>query len=841
MALAGTSIIGQPPDMPAPQPIPLAQGNAPTSRSRMPRPLEVQIEVYPGSNRWVTLDRVVAREITYAIDGADATASLSLGLDAAHLTKAGSIGRSHLMHAIGVFSPDRRARIVQGFGPLDVRVHFQGYPVMPSIAWSSRDQAFTVSLLSEGQELLRTSPESQIVGRYIRSNLLGEWSVSNPDLALVTALLPIFNAEGKPNRSRDAYDMRVVQPGALYYTHKVHLFTPDGDPDAEPWYYWQALRYLAAMHVSPNVSTRDLLRDTEPFLQVQQPPVEPHPDPFWRRLWQRCDDDAIASTNAEEALHLLCDAAGCHYEIALRQTGTGSQPRVEHYVRILVPPRHSNDQPISPTTLRMGRPRVFTIPRDAPFRDTTDRSDYEIAVSGRALQANLSIDRAAFNSPIVLGGRKHYEVTLLLRRGWFPHQFLDRTLENEPLDGLANYEDGLDGWAKTARSFWGADGTQAGQFDPEYDVLSGGGAVPKSLYHSAHPRHFIQPGYADVGRLWVFPDDHRFVSIDGESLVSDYARYQFPAALYSPYFLDPEGADGEQGEEGPFIGLAYVSSKTGGQVADARGWIPRPRPFLETIARQSGSGGRAPIVEFSYIQSSPGDPITAYNVMERGDWRPYGGSAQLDPLRAALRINDGNLLHDPYLLFDPTNPDGISMLEALIGVVAVPDEANPGTFKFVAVEPFFWVRVTCVVEGDDRLLVKRNTPGASFLRRRATIVDTGSDRFVVRNRRDQNSSLDAMGTDPDREYETRDDRSRFAGFAEAVGDDLVRSTVAGSFEVFYLDESHRIGDVFSGIEGLAIQFESWTTVVSKQFIADPEAGYRTILHLSDLRDAPELS
>ena len=85
-----------------------------------------------------------------------------------------------------------------------------------------------------------------------------------------------------------------------------------------------------------------------------------------------------------------------------------------------------------------------------------------------------------------------------------------------------------------------------------------------------------------------------------------------------------------------------------------------------------------------------------------------------------------------------------------------------------------------------------------------------------------------------------DDRERFEGFGARDADFKKLETVSGSVELFWLDKSYRVGDSFTGIEGLGISFEARPVIKRIQWINVPGAGHRTVLHLTDLRHAPEV-
>ncbi|MGB2984745.1 MAG: hypothetical protein WBE26_02585, partial [Phycisphaerae bacterium] len=128
--------------------------------------------------------------------------------------------------------------------------------------------------------------------------------------------------------------------------------------------------------------------------------------------------------------------------------------------------------------------------------------------------------------------------------------------------------------------------------------------TPRSVYHGAHPDHHT---VSDVGRYWIFPDDHRLVTgydADG-NVTSDYARHDWPAELYSPY--DPDHPE----------------------------WLVLHRS-------------------------------DAHAALQADGWVPYSGQPHVDEHRAGITIVDLNLLTSPALLSKPDDPGSLGMLKAYI-------------------------------------------------------------------------------------------------------------------------------------------------------------------------------
>lgn len=752
-------------------------GNAPQNLSRVHPPIVLSIETGLRTDEFAPAERIDWDRISFAMDGQDTTATLSAGLDADRLGPSGELGQEHFTHLLDLLTPDRRIRIAQQFGTVKQEVYFQGYAMTPQIQWSDRGQSLTCLCVHEGQEILRHESKAQVMGRYMRFAPLQEWEPDAPDALPVFTLPCVFNAGGRPNRSEFAHAFEVDG-----FRYLIHLFVGDGAPEAKFWSFGQALRYLAMLYIlrpGLGVQVTDLLKDTNPFISMGPSPRSE--DPFVRRLSAECQDVACESMNVEEAIFQLTDEAGAHYEIETENVGDAIGVEVEHRVRVFAT-LADDDEALADPDRRMRMARVHDTPREAPFTDQSDRSPLDTALTNRAVQCNLTYDRRAINHPIFRAGPKEYEVTLLLRPGWKPHLQLDN-LDTEEKQ-------------QAAITFWEL------EFAPELDDPDSG--LPHSIYHGQHPdREQVN----DVGRLWIFPDDHRHLSVElsvdeetGEEtseVTSPFARDEelpgtiWTTKLYSPY--DVEGGSG----------LVLVRHDIGGGIADADVWVPRRRPFRDTIGRILGSSSRPPIVRVNFKAT---DPNTA---LERTDWITYRGKVLIDPHRAALWFKDDNIWNSLPVLTVVDDPEALGMLAAYIG------QQPDGSFD----APHFMVSVTCVIRGDFRLVQRSTTTGASFWRRRHQIVELGTERFQSRNRTDQNSHLNRfVSSETDPQYLSRDDTERLKEFADREG-------------------KLAVGD---RVSGLGLTFNRFPEVVRREFARDSNAGYRTTLHLSDLRDAPEV-
>jgi hypothetical protein len=129
-----------------------------------------------------------------------------------------------------------------------------------------------------------------------------------------------------------------------------------------------------------------------------------------------------------------------------------------------------------------------------------------------------------------------------MRPGWSPDGRLDNlwAQDAEPEVKEKAISDALD--------FWELEFPRREDSDPET-------RLPVSRYHAQHPN---RAQVASIGRLWLFPDSHRYMTsiIDGE-VQSPYARQGWPAELYSPYVPDH------------LLGTIYMDPFIGGGLADA--------------------------------------------------------------------------------------------------------------------------------------------------------------------------------------------------------------------------------------------------------------------------------
>ena len=768
-----------------------AVGPGPQTFSRKhPDPL-LQIEGLHGE--WEAVEVAEWRRITRGADGTDDT--LTIAIDALRGFKAMS---EHFRYWLAKFNPNTRVRLIAPWGDADHRVLFQGFPMPVTMSWSPRHQSMSITCLSEGQERLRCNHRANILGRWMRYDPSSEWVSATSKIVEVETLDVVFNAGGKPNRTAESYRFGAYtgEPGGEGGEEdtrpKIHLFTTDNEPGAAYWTYVQALRYLAWMHIvaagSP-IGVDEFLQDTEAC--AAWPPTGSTSEPFDRRITATCPEVSAQSLNVEEAIAVLCERAGLHYHVPVRGevNEEGDSLQARFYLRVYSTVSSHNEQTVIKRRF-MRESAVFDLPRETPFTDMTGRDAQAVTEGNKIQECNLTMDPRGHNVIVGRGGAIEYEVTMLLRPGWEPHEYLDLA------EGASSLE------IASALNFW------AGEFDPEYDETFDEDGVPvrmpRSIYHGQHPEN---ASVANVFRLWVFPDSLEYVEQGLE-------RRDFGASWYTPFMVDGGGVPR------PGEGLIYRCPKRGACLAESiiANWVPRRRPFGNTIRRRDlGTGDTAPLIEVNFKHD--GGPETA---LSADGWVPFTGQAFIDPQRGAVRIIEDNIFAGVPLLANP---------------------AFPGADEETAIARYlrrqFYVRITCTIRADQRMRAWAGGRCPRLGRLRKKTVDYGQDRFRVRDVASGNSAFTTSPDETDPAYLPRDDTERLKQQAGRDVEQLAVDTVSASPEIYWIDQTYWPGDSFSGCDGLAIPFFTFPAVERIEYV-NQGGGYRTVLHLTDLRDQPEV-
>lgn len=724
--------------------------------------LSLLIETGLATNQYIPADEKMDwQNLSMAMDAEETTLTIGGHLAIADIDIAGTTGSRHFADILKMFSSDRRVQLLV-FPSIDVIPLFQGYPQTSNLAWDDRDQRFTISCISEADELLAHDPKTQIIGQPMRMNPQTFWNMAAPDIRTVSALPLAYNPGGEANRS--AEPVQVIVEG---FVSRVYVHTHLDDPNAKVWNYADALRnllyFFVVRHGLP-LSVLAFFADTI-FLQDLAPvPPTISGDPFFEKLSQPVESLALTNMSVKEGLIMLCDAAGVHFHWPIEESP--SQPGVFHYrLRVIVPALSRADRPFRKLMIA---PRKLDLPRSTPFSNLINLSPQTIFDRNRASFAtSIERDSRAMTRSIFVGAAKRYEVTLLLRPGWRSHAQLDNLLNASTATRDA------------AKKFWRDEMDEANEFLPD--------GSPRSIYHGKHKDH---KDVSDVGRVWVFPDTDRYVG---------FKRGGFNASYYTPILKTVS---------------AFADADQGGGVFAATNWVIRPRPFGDTIGRRTLSTDRSPLVEFSFDEPHP------FTFPLSGTWTRFEGQSDFDATRASLRIMEDNLFTSANLHQNPSDKNSTTMLEAYI-------------------DGLFSVRITCTIEGDERLRHDASAFLPNFQRARSQVIDV-RDQFVFRSRRRQNSSFNGQQPD-DARYEDRDDFATLTRFADEYMFQSSLETTSGPVTVPGLDDEWRLGDSFMGVFGLGIFFDALPVIVRKEFENNPDAGLRTTYHLSDLRQSPEES
>lgn len=736
---------------------------------------------------WQTPEMAKWRRVKRGQDGADDT--LEVSIPALHA--AGGTA-SHFRRLYNIFHPNNRVRLLAPWGGEDDRILFQGYPQVTTLSWSKDGSSMSITCLSQGQDLLRTSSRSQILGRAMRQNPAGEWNSAAPLIQQVERFDTVFNQGGQPNRTAEAYRFGAYDgpPGGEGSDEdnrpEIYLFTVDNDPDAEFWTYVQALRYVAYLYIrlaGLPISVGEFLADTK--AENDDLPCPNVLDPFSRRITAHCPDVSVQSLNADEAIATLCGRAGLHYHIPIRSTGSEGSVTAQFYLRVHATVGNINETKDGAVKTRyMREGKAHDLPREAPYRDHTGRDAQAVAEANRPVQANITIDPRAYNYVIGRGGPITYEVTLLLRPGWAAHPYLDLHIA-APGESQQEHE----ARQKAALDFW------VGEFEDEYDE----NGLPNSRYHGQHAdNHTV----AEVFRLWVFPDVTDYVNLYSP-------RRHYDEDWYTP-FLD---------RNNPRAGLVYAHSTRGGglTISNVRNWVPAARPFRNTIGRTDlATSIISPIVHVNFGPiDGPDVALTASGWVRRDD-------VEIDTERAAIRFKADNLLFGAPFLAQPDNPD---------------DRNLTAIARYITGQ--FYVSITCTIEADERMRESAYRRRPSVSRRRTQVMDYGLNRYLDR-RQTAGSRLFDNYTETDPAFQDRNDSEALRLQVRRDLEHLSGDTVSGTPEIFWFDQTYWVGDSFSGIAGLGIPFFNYPSIERIEYVNAGQGSYRTVLALSDMRDSPEI-
>lgn len=743
-------------------------------------------------------------QIVEPLDGDDYTCQLTLsGFDIEELFDASGNLKQHFASVLATMTPDRRVRVVRDGGPVDRRVLFQGYPGAVEMRSTPDRKGVAIPCFSEGQEHLRHHEFCQVTGTYRRRNPAANWDSDSPDHVLIAAEPPVFNPDGKPNRSASRYAVK-TRSG---YVVRLYLWVEPDAPGAAYWTNVQALRTIAyhwvEQHAGP-VSVDELLRDTE-AIGILDPVTGSGEDPWLVKATAPVNAVSLVGLNVDEAFTVLCAGAGLHYHVPCRSAeGAGDNVEVDHFVRIFAPRTTSRRR--EGAGRRMRPPGIHDLAIEKPLSVTTATPARTIAERNRVQHFDLSVDRRAVTVPLFYGGLTEVEVSCLLRPGWVPHEYLDNLdvdAQGNPLDPSVAEEN-----REAARQWWEE------EWAAKWDELQDEPIVPPTPYHRRHVQHGIVAG---VFRRWIFPDD---AGIAADQLGRKSGPWR--AYRYRPYMpADPENPDGPLSNNPWWNDWTY-----GGGLLPTltQHWAARRRPFGDTIGRRhTETTQRDPIVRLHFgIKDADHNYTIEVPQPDDPGWIEFTGDVSVLEDAAGIHFGEADFYHSLAFFSDPN----------------APYDQNRALFAYIW--GHFWVQITATICGDSRLRQAWRPGGASFTRERCQIIDTGYRRFRRRLRRGDSAGNSYLaGQAPDApEYENRDDRPRFEAWSLARAEEIVGDTVAGNAETFFLDDSAWPGDAVSGCTGLGLRFGRYPVITCKQHFGG--ASPRTQFMLTDLRMNPEI-
>ncbi len=322
---------------------------------------------------------------------------------------------------------------------------------------------------------------------------------------------------------------------------------------------------------------------------------------------------------------------------------------------------------------------------------------------------------------------------------------------------------------------------------------SGEDLLEDPWYNKYHKNGVSAPEYANVGRRWILNTSGRYKADDGFG--NGYARTvgPFDSDAYAPWDPTRCGIKNAVLEDGT---LSYRNVAAGS-------WVRRPRPFLPCFTADIQRTSLGIVVQVSFD----------------------GGSIwhRLPALCPVALGNDSGIqftCEDLTLIKDPKSD--CHFWEAMIRGLAR-------------------VRVTAVIEGDDRLTPagdSRVEDAASSLSR---LIDVSS-RFKSNDRTGGNSIFsDSEVFDGTKLSETEESRVDAEAITEHARTLLEVCTVrqqAGAPRIPWLTTDYMPGTSIVGVEGLGFEFASHSTSVQRRYpdvVGVEYVGAQTVLALDDWR------
>ncbi len=426
------------------------------------------VETAAGSGVFEVDPRVRVEEVRQRADVAPGAATLLVLLDD---TFDGVAARRH-------YHPDRRIRVTTDLPHGASReILFEGYAPLHAARWDGRIDREEESFRFEADHVFdrwSQSAEAQVYGRFARNGEIEDGLQSDPGTYAsrnvhVSALTCVFNPDGLPNRALTP--LTIPMPGGD--VRDVHPFTYEEDADARPWTYASILRYLLYFHLAGHapIDTAAVYDATDGLIETNAEPA----GELARRLAREPVSLSCEATTLAEALDLVLASAGVQMRIAHGQVGDHARMAVQLWVG------------------EEGRAQVIQLARGGrhtdgtPRYDTRDRSAAQVLLENNAHRLDVTWDeRDRITSPVIIGGIKHYEMTLPLWPGWAPRTDLDNV----------NSQDRA---AAKSEALLPSDLKALG------DLASGA-----MWFRRYHRQGDLFAAHGDVARLWVLNEDGRF-------------------------------------------------------------------------------------------------------------------------------------------------------------------------------------------------------------------------------------------------------------------------------------------------------------------------------------------
>jgi hypothetical protein len=497
--------------------------------------LTVDVESSPGSGIFQTDARLRAANVTHRSDDRISEATIVVRLD----------NGFDALDARDRYQPDCRMVIwTDGLGDGTRVVLFDGYPVRHVCERDGRPSNERDVLRLEAVGVYSrwaADARAQIFGRQMRNAAIVDGLATDPDgfagaSVLVESLPCVFNDGGLANRSPEP--LTVKDPDGV--THRIFIFTYEGDPDAQAWTLLDALRYLLWFYRLPEgpVACSHLFD-----LTAAASGLEPNnlgrfvaPSRLVLNLLAGADDLNCEATNLVEAMALIAERTGIHATCEPRWVGGV----VQSELRLWAPEDGESK------SLQLAWGGRYS---DGTARYATDAvTDRDIFEANEISSMALDWDHGAIvNAPKVVGAAKRWEMTVPLVPGWEPEVNLDNV---DPPDRVA---------AKLLA------------LTPEQVDFAGPDVELSAWYRKYHRNGSEFEDHRNVSRLWVLNEDGAFAG-------AVYNR-NAPFDAYGPF---------------DFTTVADERVTTPGQ------WSRRPRPLKPSITLSADGSDFGVFVEVSF-------------------------------------------------------------------------------------------------------------------------------------------------------------------------------------------------------------------------------------------------